>query len=65
MTSSDVVKTVREMFEFIAAFEGDIPGAAAAECGNYLDHNLEMTKYMARKYMDDVLSDLKPENLNY
>jgi len=65
MTSSDVVKTVREMFEFIAAFEGDIPGAAAAECGNYLDHNLEMTKYMAKKYIDDVLSDLKPENLNY
>jgi len=65
MTSLDAVPVIKEMFEFIASFEGDIPGAAAAECGNYLDHNLDMTKYMARKYIDEVLNDLKPENLNY
>ena len=38
-------------FEFIAAYEGDIPGASAVECGNYQEQNLNMAHYYAKKYL--------------
>lgn len=41
-----------ECFEFILNFEGEIPGASATQCGNYLDLNLNMAKYYAKKYLD-------------
>ena len=48
-----------EMFEFIRDFEGEIPGASAKDCGNYLDMNLGMAKYLAKKYLNEVLYDIK------
>ena len=42
------------MLRFIIAFEGDIPGASAVQCGNYLDLNLSMAKYHARKYLSEL-----------
>ena len=50
--SRDILPMVVENFEFIRDFEGEVPGAAARDCGNYLDMNLGMAKYMARKYLD-------------
>lgn len=41
-----------KMFEFILDYEGAIPGASKVECGNYLDLNLDMAKYYAKKYLD-------------
>ena len=64
-TSADIVPLMQEMFSFIADFEGDVPGAAAKDCGNYLDMNLPMAKYLARKYLDEVLTDIKKEQLVY
>ena len=64
-TSADIVPLMQEMFGFIADFEGDVPGAAAKDCGNYLDMNLPMAKYLARKYLDEVLTDIKKEQLVY
>ena len=40
VTSEEILPLVRELFEFVADFEGDVPGAAPEECGNYLDQNL-------------------------
>ena len=54
-----------EMFEFIRDFEGEIPGASAKDCGNYLDMNLGMAKYLADKYLREVLYDIKPDRLVY
>ena len=56
---------MKETFGFMAAFEGAIPGATAIECGNYLDQNLPMAKYEAKKYLEETLNNLKEENLNY
>ena len=53
------------MFEFICDFEGEIPGASAKDCGNYLDMNLNMAKYLADKYLKEVLYDIKEERLVY
>lgn len=47
--SKDIVPLMIEMFEFIRDFEGEIPGASAKDCGNYLDMNLGMAKYLADK----------------
>ena len=48
--SEDIISLLREMFEFVCHFEGEIPGAAPEACGNYLDQNLPMAKYLAEKY---------------
>ena len=54
-----------EMYEFIRDFEGEVPGASPKDCGNYLDMNLPMAKYLARKYLDEVLYDISQERLVY
>ena len=64
-TSRDIVPLMTEMFTFIADFEGDIPGACAKDCGNYLDMNLPMARYLARKYLKEVLTDISDEQLHY
>ena len=47
--SKDVVELVTRMFIFMKDFEGDVPGACAKDCGNYLDMNLNMAKYVCDK----------------
>ncbi|MCI9248731.1 MAG: S-ribosylhomocysteine lyase [Dorea sp.] len=64
-SSKDIVPLMAEMFRFIADFEGDVPGAAAKDCGNYLDMNLPMAKYLSGKYLDEVLLRITEEQLNY
>ena len=49
--SRQMLPLVTEMYEFIAAFEGEIPGASPMDCGNYLDMNLPMANYWARRYL--------------
>lgn len=63
--SKDIVDLLKEMFAFIADFEGEVPGASAKDCGNYLDMNLPMAKYLAKKYLDEVLNDISEEQLIY
>lgn len=63
--SEDVVPLMKEMFRFIAAFEGEVPGACAKDCGNYLDMNLPMAKYVADKFYREVLKDITNERLHY
>ena len=61
--SEDIISLLREMFEFVCHFEGEIPGAGPEACGNYLDQNLPMAKYLAEKYLDDVLTGITPDRL--
>ena len=63
--SKDIIPLLTEMYRFMADFEGDVPGAAAKDCGNYLDMNLPMAKYLSRKYLDEVLLCITDEQLNY
>lgn len=63
--SKDIVDLLVEMYKFILNFEGDIPGAAPKDCGNYLDMNLPMAKYWADKFLKEVLTDISDERLNY
>ena len=63
--SEDILPLVREMFVFIRDFDGPIPGAAARDCGNWLDMNLPMAKWYAKRYLADVLEHPAPERLHY
>lgn len=63
--SEDIISLLREMFEFVCHFEGEIPGAAPEACGNYLDQNLPMAKYLAEKYLDHLLTGITPDRLKY
>lgn len=63
--SEDIVPLVTEMFSFISNFEGDVPGASAKDCGNYLDMNLTMAKYVAKKYLTEVLGQITEQQLIY
>ena len=65
LTSKDVVDLVTRMYRFMADFEGDVPGASPKDCGNYLDMNLNMAKYLAAKYVKEVLTNIKEDRLVY
>ena len=64
-TSADIVPLMQRTFEFVAQFEGDIPGAAPRDCGNWLLHDLPMARWEARKYLNEVLLHITPEQLSY
>ena len=64
-SSRDVLDLVTRMFEFIRDFEGDIPGAAPEECGNYLDQNLDMAHWLAKRYLDTTLYGIDDAHLMY
>ncbi len=51
LTSREVLALVLETFRFIRDFRGDIPGASAKDCGNYLDMNLPMANYWGDRYV--------------
>ncbi len=63
--SGDILPLMIEMFEFIRDYEGEIPGASARDCGNYLDMNLGMAKYLAGRYLEEVLYHMTPDRLAY
>ena len=64
-SSKEIVPLITELFEFVANFEGEVPGASARDCGNYLDMNLPMAKYEAIKYVETVLRTIDDKHLNY
>ncbi|HIW41708.1 MAG TPA: S-ribosylhomocysteine lyase [Candidatus Mediterraneibacter vanvlietii] len=64
-SSADIVPLLKEMYTFIASYEGEIPGASAKDCGNYLDMNLPMAKYLARRFLTNVLTDIHDSQLYY
>lgn len=65
LTSRDVVDLVTRMYEFIRDFQGDIPGASARDCGNYLDQNLPMANWLAKRYLDNALYNITENHLVY
>ena len=64
LTSRDVLPLVKDCFQFIADFTGEIPGASAKDCGNYLDMNLSMANYWGKKYVE-ILENAGDDQLIY
>ncbi len=63
--SWDIVELITKLYEFIRDFEGEVPGASAKDCGNYLDMNLGMAKYLAKRYLTQTLYDIDEKHLVY
>ena len=55
-TAKEILPLVSACFRFVAEFSGDIPGASAKDCGNYLDMNLPMAKFLGKRYADLLLN---------
>ena len=62
--SRDVLPLLKNCFRFVAGFEGDVPGASARDCGNYLDMNLPMAKYWGNRYLS-LLEEIDDSRLAY
>lgn len=65
LESRDIVDLMIEMFEFIRDFKDEVPGASPMDCGNYLDMNLGMANYLAKRYLDNVLYNIDETRLVY
>ena len=63
--SRDLLPVLIRTFEFVAGFEGEVPGTTPRDCGNYLLHDLPMARWESRKYLDEVLLVATDENLHY
>ena len=63
--SKDIIPLMKELFTYIRDFQGEVPGAAAIACGNYLDMNLPMANYLANKFLCEVLENISEERLIY
>ena len=64
MSSEEIVPLVLRCFEFIRDYRGEVPGASAKDCGNYLDMNLPMANYWGERY-SALLEHITPDRLTY
>ena len=65
LEAKDIIPLLIEMFRFARDFEGDIPGASPIECGNYLDQNLPMAKWLAERYLKNTLECIDEAHMHY
>ena len=63
--SRDILPLMKDMFAFIASYDQEVPGACAKDCGNFLDMNLPMARFVAQKYLTQVLNKITEEQLVY
>lgn len=61
----DIVPLMKEMFAFIRDYQGEVPGACARDCGNYLDMNLPMANWLADRFLREVLDVIDDSHLIY
>ena len=64
LTSRQALPLVGDCFRFVADFTGEVPGASAKDCGNYLDMNLPMAKYWGSRY-SRLLENIDEDRLVY
>jgi S-ribosylhomocysteine lyase len=64
-SSRTVAALMLEMFEWIAAYQGDVPGATARDCGNYTFMDLDGARKAARRYADLTLRNISDNHLTY
>lgn len=55
LNSEDIFDMVVNMCDFITTYEGEIPGAAPEQCGNYSEQNLSMAKYYIEKFKNELV----------
>ena len=64
LISETILPLLKDCFAFIRDFRGEVPGASAKDCGNYLDMNLPMANYWGAKFTA-LLETITPDRLIY
>ena len=64
VSRAEAIRLVQDSFAFIAAYEGEIPGATRTQCGNYREHDLPGAKAAAAA-LCVTLRDWTPEKTVY
>lgn len=59
--SADILPLIRETMEFVASFEGEVPGATPRDCGNYSFMDLPAAREAARAFLAENLCTEYPE----
>lgn len=65
LESKEIIPLLTSLFEFVRDFKGEIPGASAKDCGNYLDMNLPMANWLANRYLEHTLYSIDDAHLVY
>ena len=65
LKSEGILGLLKEMADYILAYQGDIPGYSPRDCGNYLDNNLQLAKIYMKKYKEEVLDNPTANRMNY
>lgn len=65
LASEDIIDILRQMADFVLAYEGEIPGYSPRDCGNYLDNNLALAKFYMKKFKTEVLDNPRKERMIY
>lgn len=65
LSPQDILELMQRTFRFVAEYDGEVPGAAAMDCGNYLLHDLPMAKWESAKYLHEVLEKMTEDNMHY
>ena len=63
-TPADILPLMIETMQFIARYDGSVPGATPRDCGNYSYMNLDNARIEARRYLE-LLVSATDTNLNY
>ena len=61
----DIIDLMKRLYRFMADFEGEVPGACARDCGNYLDMNLPMAKLLAARFLNETLEHIDERHIHY
>ena len=56
LTPADIYDLILDTCDFIINYEGEIPGAAPEQCGNYSEQNLNMAKFYIKRYKDELVT---------
>ena len=61
----DIIDLMKRLYRFMADFEGEVPGACARDCGNYLDMNLPMARLLATRFLNSTLEHIDGRHMHY
>lgn len=64
VSQEQAIGLMQGALDYVADFEGEIPGNKRQECGNYLEHDLPGAKLVA-KDMQQVLAGWTPVQMKY
>ena len=61
----EIIDLMKRLYRFMAEYEGEVPGACARDCGNYLDMNLPMAKLLAARFLNGTLEQIDGRHMHY